>query len=201
MVDEARRALFRGSGQSQPHLKPMQLRSLCQQVLWRALRVHDASPRRHPVHRSGRDGPVESQAVLVPDDPLEEVRDGGEADVGVRSHRNAPAGREDGRPHVVEEDERADALALCGRQDAPYLEVAEILGPRADDQLDRSLVALAPRLAARLNAHAARLSCCRMDMTRKVEPACSGCDSRRNRRIAGSRSDHPGERVDRGWSL
>ena len=39
---------------------------------------------------------------------VEQVGDGREADVRMRQHVDAAAGRQHGRPHLVEEDERAD---------------------------------------------------------------------------------------------
>ena len=67
---------------------------------------------------------------------LEQVGDGGEADVRMRPHVDAVADQELGRPHLVEEDEGPDHLLLRRGQRAAHLEAAEIAGARHDHVLD-----------------------------------------------------------------
>ena len=56
---------------------------------------------------------------------VEQVGDGREADVRMRQHVDAAAGRQHGRPHLVEEDERADEAGARG-QHAAHDEVADV---------------------------------------------------------------------------
>ena len=67
----------------------------------------------------------------------EEVGDGREADMGMRADVDALAGDELGRPHLVEEDERPDHLALRRGKRATNLEIADVARPRHDQGLDR----------------------------------------------------------------
>jgi hypothetical protein len=69
--------------------------------------MHDAAARAHPVHRRRLDRLLGPQAVAVQDLALEEVGHGGQVDVRMRAHVDALVGQELGRPHLVEEDERA----------------------------------------------------------------------------------------------
>ena len=65
-----------------------------------------------------------------------EIGDGREPDMGMRSHVDALAGDEFRRPHLVEEDERADHSPARGGQGAADLEAADVARPRHDDRLD-----------------------------------------------------------------
>ena len=67
---------------------------------------------------------------------LEQIGDGRQPDVGMRAHVDAAGQQELGRPHLVEEDERADHLPRRRRQRAPHLEAAEIARAWHDDMLD-----------------------------------------------------------------
>jgi hypothetical protein len=72
----------------------------------------------------------------VVDFALEQIGDGGEADVGMGPYIDPVPGGEIGGPHVIEEDEGADH-AVCGKgQHPPHLEPAEVLLPRGDDEFD-----------------------------------------------------------------
>ena len=55
----------------------------------------------------------------------------------MRADVDALAGQELDRPHLVEEDERPDHLALRDGQHAADLEAAEVAGTRHDHGLDR----------------------------------------------------------------
>ena len=81
----------------------------------------------------GRDGDLGAHAVAVGDLAVEQIGDGGEADVRVRAHVDAArdAGRELDRPHVVEEHERPDHPVLREGQHPPHLEPAQIAAPRS----------------------------------------------------------------------
>ena len=67
---------------------------------------------------------------------LEQVGDGGQADVGMRAHVDAAADQELGRTHLVEEDEGPDHLLLGRGQGAAHLEAAEIARAGHDHVLD-----------------------------------------------------------------
>ena len=55
----------------------------------------------------------------------------------MRPHIDPLAGHELHRPHLVEEDEGSDHLALAMRQRAAHLETAEITRPRHDHEFER----------------------------------------------------------------
>jgi len=59
---------------------------------------------------------------------VEKVRDGSEVDVRMWSDINTLSGTELDRPHVVEENKRADHLPHPRRQHAANLETTEIAG-------------------------------------------------------------------------
>ena len=101
-----------------------------------ALRVHDATSGRHQVHLARHDRRRGAEAVAMPHFALEQIGDRGEPDMRVRPHVDAVTDQEFGRPHLVEENERADHLFLCRRQRAAHFEAAEIAGARHDHVLD-----------------------------------------------------------------
>jgi hypothetical protein len=73
------------------------------------------------------------------DAALEEIGDGGEADMRMRAHVEAAAGRQLDRPELIEEDEGADHAPLRHWQHAPHREaVAEIARAREDLVLGQS---------------------------------------------------------------
>ena len=98
----------------------------------RALGMGDAAPRRHQVHGAGRDLERIALAVAMHDAAVEQIGDGGKPDMRMRPHVHALPGDELHRAHLVEEDERADHLALAVRQGAAHLEAAEVAGARHD---------------------------------------------------------------------
>ena len=79
-----------------------------------------------------------AERVAVIDRAGEQVRHRREADVRVRAHVHAGAGREMERraAHVIEEHERAEVPARRGRQDALDGESTEISRARLDDLRD-----------------------------------------------------------------
>ena len=99
--------------------------------------MHDTPPGRHPVHGARLDGLNVAEVVAVQDGAFVEVGQRREPDVRVRPDGDTVAGREVGRPHMVEEYERSDALASLRRQRSSHFEFAEIFGDRVDDELDR----------------------------------------------------------------
>ena len=68
---------------------------------------------------------------------FEEIGDGGEADVRMRPHVESLSWREQGRAHLVEENERADAAPAGVGQGAAHREaVAEIPRARDDERIE-----------------------------------------------------------------
>ena len=115
---------------------PNSRRGACFGLAALALGMHDAAPGRHQVDLARPDGERGAEAVAVAHLALEQIGDGGEADVRVRAHVDAVADQELGRPHLVEEDEGPDHLLLGRGQRAAHLEAAEVAGARHDDVLD-----------------------------------------------------------------
>src|SRR4051794_25120053 len=100
--------------------------------------MRDAAAGGHQVHRAGLDLLDVALAVAVHDAAVEQIADGGKADMRMRAHVHALAGHELHRAKMVEEDKRADHLPFAMRQRAPHREsVAEIAGARHDDELER----------------------------------------------------------------
>ena len=67
----------------------------------------------------------------------EQIGHRGKTDMRVGPHVDARAGRELGRSHLVEENERTDAVALSRRQHAANFKSANVAGTRHDDGLQR----------------------------------------------------------------
>ena len=84
-------------GQRQPGLQAGDRHRRAAQFLRRALGMDDAAARRHQVHVAGRDHHFGAERVAVPDLAVEEIGDGGEPDMRMRPHVDAPA-RPSGSP-------------------------------------------------------------------------------------------------------
>ena len=74
----------------------------------RALGMHDAATRHHPVYVAGRNALHAAETVAMQDAAFEQVRDGRKPDMRMRTHVDAASRREIRRPHVIEKDERPD---------------------------------------------------------------------------------------------
>jgi hypothetical protein len=68
---------------------------------------------------------------------VEQISDGGEPDMRMRSHIDAVAGAKQSRSEMIEEDERPDHAGLSGRQRAMHAKAAEIDRARHDHLFDR----------------------------------------------------------------
>ena len=75
----------------------------------------------------------------------EQIGDGGQSNVGVRSHGDTPAGREIGGTHMVEEHERPHHAPLASRQHPAHAEIAQVRLAGLDEQFDAALAATAAR--------------------------------------------------------
>ena len=95
----------------------------CAAARGRCARNGRCRARRHPVdvarHGSAARLPRLSRCMIS---PLEQVGDGGEADMRVRPHVEAVSRLEFHRPHLIEEDEGPDHVALRERQHAAHFE-------------------------------------------------------------------------------
>src|SRR6478736_763633 len=98
--------------------------------------MNDAAPGSHPVEFPRSDRQFGSERVAVHDLAIEEIRDGREPDMGMRSDIHPGPEQELGWPHLVEEDERANHLALSRRERAADLEAAKIAGARHNHGFD-----------------------------------------------------------------
>ena len=114
-------------GQRDPGLDAVQ-RAAFGARLFEALRMRDAAAGDHPVHFLGLDRLDDADAVAVHDFAGEQVGDGGETDVRVRTHVDGPrkSGREMFRADVIEEDEGPDHVTSCERQYAPDFEATQV---------------------------------------------------------------------------
>ena len=124
-------------GQRHPGLHAVE-RSALAACLLEALGVGDAAAGRHPVHFARPDRLFHGGAVAVHDLAVEQISDGGQADVRVR--QNIGLGRQSGRqilrPHAIKEDIWPHHAAARVGQHAPYLESANAAGTRRDDLFD-----------------------------------------------------------------
>ncbi len=116
--------------------------------------MHDAAPGGHPVDLARLNPLHVAEAVAVLELALEQVGDGGETDVRMRTHVETRPSLEGDRPHLVEEDEGPDHPALAGRQHAADLEASEVTYARDDHDVEPRARPLGrPRLLRRLPAH------------------------------------------------
>src|SRR4051794_36590803 len=114
---EVRFDFFVLAGKRDPDLESMQARSRLAERAWRALRMDDAAPRRHPVDGARADHLLETEAVSMGEFSLEQVRHRGEVDVRVRSNVEPLPARDLGRSDVIEEDERTHEPSPRGGED------------------------------------------------------------------------------------
>ena len=94
-----------------------------------SVRVGDAMTSRHQIDCARLDPLAGAEAVAMLDGAGEQIGDRRQVDVRVRGRR-CPAGRQPGRAHLVEEDERPDHGPLLVRERAVYLEAAKVVGDR-----------------------------------------------------------------------
>ncbi len=102
-----------------------------------AFGMDDAAAGRHQVHGARPDDRLAAEAVAVHDRPLEEIGEGGKADVRMRRHVEPVADGEIGRPHLVPEDEGADHAPAHSRQGTAHGKAADVRHPRHDHEIHR----------------------------------------------------------------
>src|SRR5690349_7586279 len=101
-----------------------------------ALGMHDAATGSHPVDVARLDGLHDAETVTVEHAALEQVGDGGKADVRMRPHIDALSRCKIHRAHVVEEDEGSNLASARVGQYAAYRETAEVMRPRLDQEFN-----------------------------------------------------------------
>ena len=128
---ERRVDLFLVLGHAEPGLDARQFGPVRALVAGRALAVRDAVAGGHQIDRAGLDPREGAERIAMVDRAGEQIGHGRQVDVRVRAHVDAGADVEMRRPHLVEEDERADHLVRFGRERAVDLEPAQIVRGRA----------------------------------------------------------------------
>ncbi len=133
-----RRDFLGACRQRDPALQAQHFLTVTALSVGRALGMGDAAAGGHQVHGAGLDFLNVALAVAVQDAAVEQIGDGGQANMRMRADVHALAGEELHRAEMVEEDEGADHLPLAMRQRAADLKsVAEIAGARHDDEIER----------------------------------------------------------------
>lgn len=122
--------------QGNPGLDAEQRSGLAAHFLTGAFGVGDTVAGDHPVHLTRIDHLVGARAVAVVEFSLVEIGDGRQPDMGMGPHVDTATGEELGRPHLIEEDEGADHLAVRRGEGAPDLEPAQIAGPGNNQGFD-----------------------------------------------------------------
>jgi hypothetical protein len=121
-------SLFVDRRQRYPGLQSEQSGAASLQLRASPLRMRDATSGCHPVHRAWADRHHCAKAVTVDYFPVKQIRDRGEVDVRMWADIDTLADAELGRPHLVQENKRADQLAHPGGQCTANLEAAKIAG-------------------------------------------------------------------------
>ena len=127
MMGKPRSRFLQASRQRHPALQAEQA-APGQAVLYRfSLRRCDAGPRHHPVDVACDNGLVGAQAVAMSYGAVEQVGDGGQADIPVRAHVETA---------IAEELARPDHLPFPRRKRAAHLEPADVVRARNDHRGD-----------------------------------------------------------------
>jgi hypothetical protein len=100
--------------------------------------VDDAASRGHPIYVARLYGLHETQTIPMHELAFEQVRHGGQTDVGMRTHIHTLTGLQPKRSHVIKKNEGPHGLKPSCRQDAAYLKTAQVAGPCFDNRLDIS---------------------------------------------------------------
>src|ERR1700747_2142366 len=98
--------------------------------------MHKATSCRHPIHSAGSDWHHSAKAVPVDYFAVKQICDGSEVDVRMWADINTLSDTKLDRPHMVEENERADHFPHPRRQHASNLETAKIAGAGHDHRFD-----------------------------------------------------------------
>src|SRR5262249_11245183 len=130
--------LLRSPRQGDPALQPQHLLPVAPLHIRRSLGMRDAAACGHQIHGAGLDLLDVALAVAMHDRAVEQIGDGGKANMRMRPHVHAAPRHELHWPEMVEEDEGTDHLPPAMRQRPAYFKaVSEIAGARYDDKLER----------------------------------------------------------------
>src|SRR5688572_7506044 len=135
MMVEARLALFVFRRKGDPALNAVHLPRHVAELWRRPLGVRDAATRDHPVYFARADALHRPHAVSVQHVALEEVGDGGEADVRVRPYVDVHVGSSQDWAEMVEEDEGPYEPSMGEWKHAPNVDGPEAARARGDDEL------------------------------------------------------------------
>ena len=137
VVPEARLHFLAPVGQRHPGLDTIEPAALRAQLL-EALGMRDAAAGSHPVDLAGAHRLLRTDTVAVHDLACEQIGDGRQADVRMRTHIGLA--RQTGRKvlgaHTIEKDVGPDHAALGERQHAADLEAAKVPVALLDDEFD-----------------------------------------------------------------
>ena len=136
-VGEGGRHVFHRLRQRDPGLQAGHGHRAAAHLLRRALGMDDAATSGHQVHIARRNHHFRAERIAVADFAVEQVGHRRKADMRMRAHVEHLAGAQDGRAHLVEEDERANHAALRRRQRAAHFEAAYVLGGGEDHGFDQ----------------------------------------------------------------
>ena len=98
--------------------------------------MNDPTSRGHPVDFAWDDGLNGTQTIAVYQLTFEQVGDGGQIDVRMRTYVDSAAWQELRRAHVIEEDEGSHRPSRYRRQNSPHFESSDIARPRLERDLD-----------------------------------------------------------------
>jgi hypothetical protein len=137
MVFECGRGGFMRFWQCHPGLDAVQRAAGLAQVFRRAFGMRDAAPGGHPVYVAWMYRLHRAERIAMQYRAFEQIGDRRQTDMRMRPHGNALFRREGRRPHVVEENERADHLVRMAGQQAFDGKSAKILHMRFQQRKGR----------------------------------------------------------------
>src|SRR5271165_1163638 len=137
VVLEAGRGLLLSFRQGDPRLNSQYAVATLSRFGGCPLGMGDAAPRHHPVDVAGTDDLIGAEAVPMLELAAKEIADRRKPDVRMRAQVDALAADELGRPHLIEENERADQPPVRRGKRAAHLEAADVARTRNDQRFDR----------------------------------------------------------------
>src|SRR5580658_4797414 len=136
-MPKARADLFVFARQRHPALNASQRRRRLTSLRCRALRMDDPAAGNHPVDLTGPNRLYGAEAVSMHDLAVEQVGNGGQADVRMRSYIEPGARPELRRTHLIEKYKWTNGAALTRGQRAAYMKaLTELAQRRNNDGLD-----------------------------------------------------------------
>src|SRR5690606_19562543 len=122
--------------QGHPALQARQETGLAADIGGGSLRMHDAAPGGHPVHRARPDTLLRAKTVAMQYLATEQVGDGCQSDMRMRTHIQATSCLKMRRPELVEKHEGPDHALVTTGQGTPHLEaIAQVAQGRHNGYL------------------------------------------------------------------